>query len=317
MKESPKVLIVDLMHDSIEPLLQKAGFEPDYRPDITREEVLKIIGQYEGLVIRSKLNVDKEVIDAATALKFVARAGAGLDQIDYSYLTEKGITLVNAPEGNRDALGEHAVGMLLSLMHKINTGNQEVKAGKWLREANRGWELMGKTVGIYGFGFMGSAFAKKLRGFGCKVVAYDKYRTKVDDDHVEVVDLETFFRETEILSIHVPLTAETRFLFDDDYLARFKQLKLILNTARGEVLKLSSVIKLLEKGTIIGAGLDVLENEKLNQLTEEQRRDFEKLVVLPNVILTPHVAGWTFESYRKINEVMIAKLQQQGLAYSE
>lgn len=302
------------MHESIIPLFTEAGFTPEYRPDIDREETLRIVSAYEGIVIRSKLKVDRELIDAATNLKFVARAGAGLDQIDYTYLSEKGISLVNAPEGNRDALGEHAVGMLLTILHKINSGNQEVKSGLWQREANRGWELMGKTVGIYGYGFMGSAFAKKLQGFECRVVAYDKYKTGIRDSDVEQVDLETFLKEVEILSIHVPLTSETRFLFDDEYLSRFENLKLILNTSRGEVLKLSSVIKLLKDGTLIGAGLDVLENEKLTQLTAAQRSDFQMLAEMPNVILTPHVAGWTYESYRKINEVLVAKLQEQGLA---
>lgn len=310
---SPKVLVVDLMHDSIVPLLTDAGFIPEYRPDIERPEVLAIIAEYEGLVIRSKLRVDRELIDAAKNLKFVGRAGAGLDQIDYSYLTEKGITLVNAPEGNRDALGEHTTGMLLSLLHKINSANQEVKSALWQREANRGWELMGKTVGIYGYGFMGSAFAKKLQGFDCQVLAYDKYKTRITDNYAQQVDMETFFREVDILSIHVPLTFETRFLFDDEYLAQFRKLKLILNTSRGEVLKLSSVIRLLKSEVLIGAGLDVLENEKLTQLTEAQKRDFQTLTEMPNVILTPHVAGWTYESYRKINEVLLSKLQEQGL----
>lgn len=313
MKNMPKVLIVDAMHESIDELFEEAGFRPHYRPDITRDEVMAIIAQYEGLVVRSKLKVDKELIDQAEKLQFVARAGAGLDQIDYSYLTEKNIKLVNAPEGNRDALGEHTVGMLLSLMHKLHLADLEVKSGTWDREGNRGWELKGKTVGIYGYGFMGSAFAEKLHGFGCQVLAYDKYKTGISNNKVEQVDLDTFQEEVEVLSIHVPLTSETRFLFDGVFLSNFKKLKFILNTSRGEVLKLSAVIDLLEKGVLLGVGLDVLENEKLDRLSAEQRKDFDRLAALPNVLLTPHVAGWTFESYRKINEVIISKLQREGL----
>lgn len=316
MTSAHRVLIVDDMHPSIDPLFLEAGFEPHYRPEIEREEVLKIISDYEGLVIRSKLNVDRELIDRAVKLRFVARAGAGLDKIDYSYLTEKGIQLVNAPEGNRDALGEHAVGMLLMLMNRIHLANAEVKQGQWQREANRGWELMHHTVGIYGFGYMGAAFARKLRGFGCRILAYDKYKTGISSKYVEQVDLATFQQEVEILSIHIPLTRETRFLFDLANLSKYPKLKFLLNTARGEVLRLSAVIDLLKEGRLLGVGLDVLENEKISKLTPEQQADFDQLVTFPNVILTPHVAGWTYESYRKINEVMVSKLQKAGLAHA-
>lgn len=315
MKKTPRVLIVDAMHDSIEKLFIAAGFDPDFQPNIAADRVKEIIGNYQGLVVRSKLKVDREFIDRATNLRFVARAGAGLDQIDYTYLTEKGIKLLNAPEGNRDALGEHAVGILLSLMHKIHTANLEVKNSQWDREGNRGFELMGKTVGIFGYGFMGSAFAEKLRGFGCRIIAYDKYKTGISNGVVEQVDLETFRQEVQILSIHVPLTSETRLLFDHPFLSTFKELKFILNTSRGEVLKISAINTLLHSGQLLGAGLDVLEKEKLNNMTVEEQRDFDELVAFPNVIMTPHVAGWTFESYRKINEVIISKLQKEGLAF--
>lgn len=315
MNHLPKVLIVDEMHPGLTDLLTAAGFDPDYQPFITREQVLSMIQNYDGLVVRSKLMVNRELIDRAKKLKFVARAGAGLDQIDYPYLTEKGIAMVNAPEGNRDALGEHTVGMLLSILHKLHTANNEVRSGVWQREANRGFELHGKTVGIYGFGFMGSAFAEKLSGFGCRVIAYDKYKAKIANPQVEQVDLRTFQQETEILSLHIPLTPETRFLFDDAYLDQFKKLRLILNTSRGEVLKLSGLIRLLETGQLIGAGLDVLENEKLSALTESQQEDFKKLLTFPNVILTPHVAGWTMESYQRINEVLLGKIRKAGLTH--
>ncbi|WP_421890455.1 NAD(P)-dependent oxidoreductase [Marinoscillum sp.] len=313
-EEGLKVLIVDDMHESITSLFEEAGFIPDYRPLIRPEEVHEIIHEYHGLVIRSKMSVDRELIDRAVNLKFVARAGAGLDKVDYTYVSSKGIKLINAPEGNRDALAEHTVGMLLTIFNKLNTATDEVKSGVWNREANRGWELMGRTVGVYGYGYMGEAFAQRLMGFSCRVVAYDKYKTGFSNDHLEEVSLQEFFDEVEILSIHVPLTSETRFLFDEKYFSRFKNLKFLLNTSRGEVVKLSAVNDLLKRGVLLGAGLDVLENEKLDKLTENQQADFKELTTYPNVILTPHVAGWTFESYRKINEVLIRKLQAGDLA---
>ncbi|MEP0367687.1 MAG: NAD(P)-dependent oxidoreductase [Cyclobacteriaceae bacterium] len=309
-----RVLIADKMHDSITALLREAGFEADYRPAITREEILSTIGNYKGLIIRSKTDVDKEIIDLGTSLEFVCRAGAGIDKVDYPYLTSKNIRLVNAPEGNRDAVGEHAIGMLLSLFHNINVANAEVKSGKWDREGNRGWELRKKTVGIFGYGFMGSSLARKLQGFGCNIIAYDKYKVGYSTQYVEEVDLETFKKETEILSIHVPLTSETRELFDEDFLKDFEKLKVVLNTARGEVLKLSALIALLEGKKLIGAGLDVLENEKIGKLSGQEQINFDKLKTMDNVILTPHVAGWTFESYERINKVLVRKLQEAGLA---
>lgn len=312
---NPKVLIIDDMHPGIEPLLAEAGFEPYYRPDIKPDEVREIIGNYEGIIVRSKMDLDRAVIDKAVKLKFVARAGAGVDKVDYEYLTEKGITLVNAPEGNRDALAEHTVGMLLNLFNKINTAHSEVRGGIWQREENRGWEVMGRTVGIFGFGFMGEAFSRRLAGFGCRVLAYDKFKKGFGNDLVQEVDLATFLAETEVLSIHVPLTAETKFLFNESFLRQFKSLKFVLNTSRGEVLQLRALNKLMDEGLIKGAALDVLENEKLNKLTDDQRVDFEQLVNRNNVILTPHVAGWTFESYRKINEVLVSKLKAGGFAH--
>lgn len=309
----PKVLIVDDMHVSITSLLIDAGFEPDYKPDIPAKDVYGIISKYDGIIVRSKLKINRELIDEAKSLKFVARAGAGVDNVDDQYLKEKGIALVNAPEGNRDALAEHTVGMLLSLFNKINTSCREVRSGIWLREENRGWELMGKTVGIFGYGFMGEAFARRLSGFSCHVIAYDKYKS-IDSDLAKQVDLQTFMQQTEVLSIHVPLTAETRFLFDESYLMQFENLKFLVNTSRGEVLRLSAVNTLLDKGGLVGVALDVLENEKLHTLSSEQQKEFDALVMRPNVILTPHVAGWTFESYRKINEVLVRKLAAGGFA---
>ena len=310
-----KILIVDHMHDSIIEMLGDSGFRPDYRPEIKRAEILNIIDQYAGIIVRSKTRIDKELISKATNLQFVARAGAGIDNVDYQEISNRNIKLVNAPEGNRDALGEHTVGMLLTLLHKIHLANQEVKQGVWDREGNRGWELKGKTVGIYGCGYMGSAFAKKLRGFDCTVLVYDKYKTGLSNEFIQQVDLQTFQKETEILSLHIPLTSETKFLFDEFYLSQFPKLRILLNTARGEILSLKALDKLLSTSKLIGVGLDVLENEKINQLNMEEQAIFDKLAKRENVIMTPHVAGWTFESYKRINEILVSKLQKEGLAH--
>ena len=305
------------MHESIFELLESAGFQPNYKPDISREEILATIDQYHGIIVRSKTKIDRELLEAATQLEFVARAGAGIDNVDYAEVSKREIKLVNAPEGNRDALGEHTVGMLLSLLHRLRTADQEVKAGIWNREGNRGIELGGKVVGIYGFGFMGSAFAEKLKGFGCKVLVYDKYKTNLSDGFVEQVDIESFMDQTEILSLHIPLTSETKGLFDKDYLSKFKKLSILLNTAPGEILSLEALITLLKDKKLIGAGLDVLENEKIQRLSADQQKMFDQLVAFDNVILTPHVAGWTHESYERINRVIMSKLQEQGLAYAK
>ncbi len=310
-----KILIVDQMHESIIEMLGDSGFRPDYRPEIKRPEILNIIDQYAGIIVRNKTRIDKELISKASNLQFVARAGAGIDNVDYQEISSRNIKLVNAPEGNRDALGEHTVGMLLTLLHKIHTANLEVKRGVWNRESNRGWELKGKTVGIYGFGYMGSAFARKLRGFDCTVLVYDKYKTGLSNEFIQQVDLQTFQKETEILSLHVPLTSETRFLFDEYYLNQFPKLRILLNTARGEILSLKALEKLLGSSKLIGVGLDVLENEKIDQLNLEEQGVFDRLAKKENVIMTPHVAGWTFESYKRINEIIVSKLQEEGLAH--
>ena len=211
-------------------------------------------------------------------------------------------------------MGEHAIALLLSLLHNIDKGSNEVKYGKWDREGNRGIELGGKTIGIYGYGYMGSSFAEKLSGFGCRVIAFDKFKDEFAERPIQEVSLEHFVQETEILSIHVPLTSETRNLFSANYLRSFKKLKFVLNTARGEVLPLKGVLELLEEGKLLGAGLDVLENEKLDSLNSSEREVFEALAMRPDVIMTPHVGGWTHESFVRINEVIVSKMIEKGLS---
>ncbi len=313
MSINNRVLIIDQMHESIVPMLEEIGCEVNYEPSISREEILDSIGSYSGLIVRSKTSVDQELINAAHQLQFVARAGAGMDKLDTDYLRSKNITILNAPEGNRDAVGEHAMGLLLNLLNQITIANEEVKRGEWRREENRGMELKGKVVGIYGFGNTGSSFAKRLSGFSCEVLAFDKYRTNFGNELVQEVSEDEFRERVEVLSIHVPLTEETNAYFSQEELKRYPNLKIILNTARGELLPLSDVVELLENNNLSGAGLDVLENEKLDKLTESEQSVFQRLASNKNVILTPHVAGWTHESYRRINQVLVEKIRKLNL----
>lgn len=310
MSQNRRVLIVDKMHESIVPLLIDAGFTPEYKPELSREEILSYLPQVVGLIIRSRTVVDQELVDAGKQLRFVARAGAGMDQLDANYLEQQGIHILNAPEGNRGAVGEHTLGLLLNLLHKISSANEEVKGKVWRREENRGVELSTKVVGIYGLGNAGKSFAKKLTGLECKIVAYDKYKKGFSN---ELVELEEFREQVEILSIHVPLTEDTKFLFCKEELLKYPNLKVIINTARGEVLKLDDVVEMLEENLLWGVGLDVLENEKLQKLSDSEAMTFNKLASFKNVILTPHVAGWTQESYEKINQVLVQKIKNLNL----
>jgi len=304
-----KVLIIDEMHESITSLLKELNLEVEYLPQIKREEIISIIGNYEGLIVRSKTQIDAELLQNANRLKFVARAGAGVDNVEVEALEKRNIPLINAPEGNRDALAEHAMGMLLSLFNKINTADQEVRSGKWDREGNRGVELMGKTVGLLGFGNMGSAFAKRLSSFACKIIAYDAEKTGFSNEYVEEVNLEKLKAEAQILSLHIPMNAQNKGIINYEFLLGFKKLDYIINTSRGEVLILKDLLKLLKSGKIKGVALDVLENEKINSLNKEELLVFQELTSLKEVLLTPHVAGWSFESYEKINIVLSQKIK--------
>ena len=303
-----KVLIIDEMHSSIIPLLEKEGLEVDYRPEIERSEIEAIIPRYEGLIIRSKITIDKPLLERASSLRFIGRAGAGLDKIDLDCLKERDILLFNAPEGNRDAVAEHAVGMLLSLFNHIPRADHQVRQGIWNREQNRGEELSGKAVGIFGFGNTGEAFARKLRGFNVRVLAYDKYRHGYGGDVAEEVSFEKIQEEADILSIHVPLTFETRNFFNDEVINEFRKPFYLINTARGEVVRLETLNRALQNGKIRGALLDVLENERLQSLTPSQKSAFEELRKRNDVLFSPHVAGWTFQSYEKINKVLVNKV---------
>jgi D-3-phosphoglycerate dehydrogenase / 2-oxoglutarate reductase len=305
-----RILIVDKMHPSIVPFLEEQGFIVDHESNITRKEIINRIGDYYGLIVRSKTLIDAEVLKNATNLRFVARAGAGIDQLDLKGLQSKAIKVINAPEGNRDALGEHALGMLLSVANKINHADAMIRQKIWDREGHRGFEIKNKTVALIGYGQMGSAFSEKLSGLGCRVIAYDKYKNDFSSNLVKAVSMNQIFENADILSFHVPLTEETKNLANESFFSKFRKNIVVINTSRGEVLNLRDLLKMIKIGKVTGAALDVLENEKLGQLTDRQEEDFENLIKSEKVLLTPHVGGWTFESYERINQVLADKISR-------
>jgi len=306
------ILIVDKVHDILIEKLQEKSFHIDYKPDITEEETEKIIQSYHGIIIRSKFILAKDILEKASQLKFIGRVGAGLENIDVSFAREKGIVCLNSPEGNRNAVGEQALGMLLSLMNNLNKSDFEVRKGIWKREENRGTELKNLTVGIIGYGNTGSAFAEKLQGFNCNVIAYDKYKFNFSNDLVKEVALEKIFDEADIVSLHLPLTDETHYLVEDNFINHFRKNIWLINTSRGSIINTSKLAKSLQQGKIAGAALDVFELEKTNfeelHQTEELPDYFKQLIQMNNVILTPHIAGWTHESNRKLSDVMANKV---------
>ncbi len=302
------VLIADEIHLSLLPMLQKLGYQTEYQPKITRKEICESITNYVGLIIRSKTFVDAELLVNAHQLKFIGRAGAGLDLIDIDIVKAKNIALFSANEGNRVAVAEHVLGMVLCLMNNILIADFEIRKGFWQREKNRGVELMGKTVGIIGYGNNGSETAKRFKAFGCKVLAFDKYKTDFSDEFVEESSMENIFENASVLSLHIPLTNETNAWVNNSFFSNFKNDIFFINASRGEIVSLSDLAENIEKGRVKGACLDVLENEKIQKLSIEQKLVFDKLVSSNRVIFTPHIAGWTFESYKKINEVLIGKI---------
>jgi len=309
-----KILITDTMHESIVSMLETIGYQVDYNPTITREQIISGLSEYTGIMVRSKTYIDKEVIDAGSNLKFIARSGAGLDLIDIEHTQKKNIALLNAPEGNRDAVAEHTVAMILNLLNYIRRSDYQVRHKIWDREGNRGHELMHRTVGLIGFGNMGTATAKRLSGFGCRIIVYDKYKSGFGTDQVEEVSLDKLKSEADIISFHVPLTEETRHYLDNSFLDDVKNNFILINTSRGEVASLNTIIQGLSSGKITSAGLDVMEIEKFKKLTAEQDGILDQLFDFDQVIFTPHVAGWTTESYIKINETLVNKIKALNLA---
>lgn len=310
---TPICLVIDSMHESLLDMLTEIGWQTEYLPSITREEIKKIHLNYDGLIVRSKTIIDEDLLGANPTIKFIGRAGAGLDNLDLNYLTSKKIHVLHASEGNRDAVGEYAVGALLSLLRKLPKADQEVRQNIWDREGNRGEELMDKTIGIIGYGNMGQSFARRISGFGCNVLAYDKYKTQYSDAYAREAGMEEIFEQADMLSLHTPLTPETRLMIDNTYLNRFKKKIILINTARGEIIALRTVAEALASGKVRGAVLDVLENEKLNKLTTDQQEAFQYISKQSNVILTPHIAGWTFESHVKINVALVSKINHLAL----
>lgn len=300
------ILIVDDIHEILLQKFDRAGIAYSYQPEITREQAESQISKYDGLIIRSKFQVDKEFIDLNPNLKLIGRAGAGMDNIDEAYASSRGIHLIPANEGNRDAVGEHMIGMLLSLMNNLNRGDQQIRLGEWRREENRGHELKGKTIALIGYGHNGQAMAKKLSGFDVKVIAYDKYKTGFSDLYATEVSMEEVVRRADVLSFHIPLTRETKGMVDDEYLFHFRRPIFFLLGARGGIVQIPAVLKKLDEGKIIAAAFDVLPVEKFPALGEQNW--YEDLIKRDNVLLSPHVAGWTFESYYKLSEVLADKV---------
>lgn len=303
-----RCLIADEMHESILSLLKAIGFKADYRPKVSRVELLNIIGEYEVLLIRSKTDINKEMVDAAVKLEVIGRAGAGLDKIDVAYVESKGIEIVNAPEGNRDALAEHVMGMLLAMLNNVVSADAEIRQWIWNREANRGIELSDKTIGIIGYGNMGQAFVQRLRAFDCRILVYDKYKKGFGTKKVEEVSLEKIYDKADILSLHIPLSQETRSWINRGFIEKFRKDIFLINSARGEILPIKDLLALLDGGKVIGAALDVLEKERFDKLTSEEKKLFTDLFQRRNVVLSPHVGGWTFASYKRINEVLVGKI---------
>jgi D-3-phosphoglycerate dehydrogenase len=304
-----KCLIIDPMHESLFPMLTEIGWQYDYMPEISREEIKRRILGYTGVIVRSKTQIDRDLLGENPTVKFIGRAGAGIDNLDQTFLLSKGVAVLHAAEGNRDAVGEFTVALLLSLLRNIPRSDQEVKGSIWERERNRGTEIMNKTVAIIGYGNMGKAFATRLIGFGCKILAYDKYKSGFTDSVCCESDMEKIYQEADILSLHIPLTDETRGMVNNEYFTRFRKNIILVNTARGEIVPLSDLAEAIRTGKVIGAGLDVLENEKLTKLTIPQQQSFNYLTGHTNVIFTPHIAGWTFESHEKINVVLVNKIK--------
>jgi D-3-phosphoglycerate dehydrogenase / 2-oxoglutarate reductase len=306
-----KILHLDSNHPILWEQLETLGFENHQDFTCSKTEIEAKIANYHGIIIRSRFKIDKNFLDKASNLQFIARVGAGLESIDCSYAISKGIQLVAAPEGNRNAVGEHALGMLLSLMNKLNQANKSVKNGHWIREGHRGYELEGKTVGIIGYGNMGKSFAKKLRGFDVDVLCYD-ILSNVGDANAKQVSLEELQQKSDVLSLHTPWTPETDKMVNNDFIAAFSKPFWFINTARGNSVVTADLVTALQSGKVLGAGLDVLEYEKLSfeKLFEDERPEaFDYLLKAENVLLSPHIAGWTFESHQKLAQVIVDKIK--------
>ncbi len=306
----PKVIITAYAHVCLQEALLQRGFDVDVRETITHEELCTLAASYTGMVVTTRIQVDKQLLDAASQLKWIGRLGSGMEIIDVDYANQKGILCVGSPEGNKDAVAEHCLGTLLSLMRNLPLANSQVKKGWWIREENRGVELGGKTVGIIGYGNTGSSFAALLAPFGVKVLAYDKYKKGFGKGHVHESGLQQLFLEADVVSFHLPLTQETHHFANALFFEQLQKPVFFINASRGSVVDTSALVDALDAKKVLAAGLDVLENENLKSYTPDEMEQLLALANRDNVLITPHIAGYSHEALEKMAKVLIFKLEE-------